>query len=474
MVCGHCRLMRSLLFESIWILLHRLALRPRRIQALLYDCQNYVAHAAGCSEVFLDHFASALWRVLCSRKLRVSETATRWYRIVIIGAGLIATTAALFLLALNLLLRHSLEHAINEYTTTHHISLGYAHFELLARRLILRDVTIFQNSHPSPPIIHLTEAQIGIRWLSLLHGQIEDCVIITATVHLSQPQLKTEAANLENIRRVLLKAPNLTIYKLRIFNFNSIYLDSNQRIETKHLSLLAYDLRHDKLSIPGPRERAASKMPEPAFSMAQLQITGGPIVYCNVTPNGRYLVTLNDLSFNAFNLNNLPQGKPTRFKLEALLMSTGRISAEGQIQLSQVSRNLSLSFNLSGLELHSLNPVFRHYGHAEAASGQLSVRSQLFVRANQSTGFIRIMVGGLEIQADPNKGRPSVAHRIIRSAVEATGKLLSVSHPSEPVRVDLSSTIDARSSLFGLGVQLAHKALIEGFEPSFKGAAQRR
>src|SRR5690242_21706640 len=115
------------------------------------------------------------------RALLVSKFVHRWrplFTVTLGAAGLLAATVALFLLTLNLFLRPRLEHSMNRYMTNHRISLGYAHFELLAGRLILRDLTIFQNAHPSPPIMHLTEARIGVHWLGLLRAQIiADCVI---------------------------------------------------------------------------------------------------------------------------------------------------------------------------------------------------------------------------------------------------------------------------------------------------------
>jgi hypothetical protein len=99
----------------------------------------------------------------------------RWRRlptIVLGSAGILAATAALFLLVLNLLLRPQLEHSMNRYMTNHRVSLGYAHFELLAGRLTLGDLTIFQNAHPAPPIMHLTGMRLDVQWLGLLRGQI--------------------------------------------------------------------------------------------------------------------------------------------------------------------------------------------------------------------------------------------------------------------------------------------------------------
>lgn len=77
------------------------------------------------------------------RPRRLLVTIALW------SVGLLAAAAALFLLGLNFLLRPRLEYSMNRYMTNHHVSLGYAHFELLAGRLILRDLTIFQNVHPN-------------------------------------------------------------------------------------------------------------------------------------------------------------------------------------------------------------------------------------------------------------------------------------------------------------------------------------
>jgi hypothetical protein len=52
--------------------------------------------------------------------------------------------------------------------------------------------------------------------------------------------------------------------------------------------------------------------------------------------------------------------------------------------------------------------------------------------------------------------------------------MMSALNPSKPPRVDLSATIDARSGVLGLLVHLAHKSIVEGFEPSFKRAAEQR
>jgi hypothetical protein len=181
----------------------------------------------------------------------------RLLTIVLGSAGILAATAALFLLVLNFLLRPQLEHSMNRYMTNHRVSLGHAHFELLAGRLTLGDLTIFQNAHPAPPIMHLTEMRLDVQWLGLLRGQIiTDCVIIAPTLHLTAAQLKTEAAtiNLREIKQALLKAPNFTIDHVQMLDLNSTYVDPGRRIELEHLNLLARGLRRTTLYVPGPHD----------------------------------------------------------------------------------------------------------------------------------------------------------------------------------------------------------------------------
>lgn len=441
--------------------------------------RDYIVHVRTVLGDLPSQHATRFASLACSVQLEflVSESVQSRSLIIVLAAGLLVATLALFLLVLNLLLRPWLEHTMNRHMTNHRVCLGYAHFELLAGSLILRDLKIVQNAYPSPPIIHLTEARIGVQWLGLLHGQIMDCVITAPTLHLSAAQLKTEAAtiNLKEIKQELLKAPSLTIHRLRVLGFNSVYVDSTRSIEIEHVNLRAADLRRNTLYVPEPRgERGTIKMPELALSIAQAQISDAEIIYRNITPRKGYRAYLNDLFLHVSNISNLTSSKPARFELDALFMGSGRTSAAGQIPLFQPSRDLALSFGLRGLQLHSLNTMFRHYGHAEAAAGRLSVHSQLFVRDNKSSGFLELVIAGLQIQPAPDKSNPSVTHQIFHSAIKTTAKLLSIPQRSEPSRVDLSSTIDARSGLFGLLVQLAHKVLLEGFEPSFKHAAEQR
>jgi hypothetical protein len=287
-------------------------------------------------------------------------------------------------------------------------------------------------------------------------------------------QLKIEAAtiNLREIKQALLKAPNFTIDHMQILDLNSTYVDPARRIELEHLNLLARDLRRTTLYAPGPHEgRSAVRRPELALSIAQAQINGKAIIYRNITPGKGYCAYLNDLSLQVFNITNQPHEMPARFALEGLFMGSGRISSAGHIQPLQASSDLAFAFELNGLQLHSLNALFRHYGHAEAKSGQLSVHSQVYVRASQISGFIEPVITGLKLQAAGDKNNLSVVHKVFQSAVKGTAKLLSAPRPSEPPRVDLSGSVDAHSGLFGLLLELACKDFLKGFEPNFQGAA---
>ena len=77
-------------------------------------------------------------------------------------------------------------------------------------------------------------------------------------------------------------------------------------------------------------------------------------------------------------------------------MDSGHIYAAGHIRPFQVLKDLDLTFNLNDLQMRSLNALFRRYGHKEVAAGQLSVNSQVTVRADHIRGFVEPVLTGLK------------------------------------------------------------------------------
>ena len=405
--------------------------------------------------------------------------------------ALLIALLVIALLTLNLILRNRLEHAMNGYLTHHRVSLGYAHFELLGRMLVLRDLTVVQRAHPSPPIVHLGEARMSVQWFDLVRGHIvADCIVIAPSVHLSAAQLQTEAAtiNMRDIRRALLEAPDFGIKRLQVLDLNVGYVDPRRRVEIQHLNANARDLRRTALRVKGLRtapdnvsftmfssspvlvqkQRGAIGLPDLILSLAQIYFTIDSVRYRDTTPAKGYALYFDGLAGHIFNLSNQPNGAPAQFELEGQFMGSGRTYAAGHIRPREAAKDLNLTFELSGLQLRSLNALFHRYGHTEVAAGQLSVDSRVFVRANHISGFVEPVITELKIQAAGDKKNASVLHDVFHSIAKGTGKLLSASHPSFSPRVDLSGSIDeAHSGLFDLLVLLARNAFLNGFEPSF-------
>jgi uncharacterized protein DUF748 len=395
-------------------------------------------------------------------------------------------------LAVNLLLRNRLESAMNQYMTHHRVSLGYAHLKLFSGMIVLRNLTILQKVHPSSPIMHLGEARMSVQWSDLIRGHIvASCIILAPTVELTAAQLKTEVAitNLKEIRRAILEAPNIGITRVEVREFNFAYADATRRIDIAHLNVSARDLRRTTLRFGGapevattagqrasssragliPKGGGAIDMPELALSMARFYFTGDAIRYRDTTPQKGYGLSFESLGGKVFNLTNQTGDGPAQFALEASFMSSGRIYAAGHIRPFQGVKDLDLTFKLSDLQLRSLNPLFRQYGHKEVAAGQLSVNSHVTVRADHVSGFVEPVLTGLKVATPPaDKKNPSLLPGVFQSAIKGTTKLLSASPHSVSPRVDLSGPVDkGRPGLGALLVQLGQKSFLNGFEPSF-------
>jgi len=394
-------------------------------------------------------------------------------------------------LVLNPLLRSELERRMNQHMSQHHVSLGHAHLELLGGAIVLHNLTIFQNAHPSRPINHLVKTRIGIRWIPLLHGRIVlTCSIRAPTVYMSAPQLKTEEAtsNLALVGKVLREAPSFRIDRLDVRDFNFAYTDPVRRIEIEHLNFSARDIRRTTLQFAGLRtasikvrpitsisklvihheKSTTTGFPEPALSVARSYVTIGAVIYHDTTSDKGYRLKAESLSMEILDVSNQASTDPARFGLNGGFMDSGHIYVSGQIHPFQALTDLNFVFELSNLQLRSLNALFRCYGHTEVATGRLSMTSKVFVHDHRISGFVRPTITDLKVQAASDKKNTSIMHKVFEPVLHGTRELVSASSPSISPRVDLSGSIDeSRSGLFDLLARFGSKAFVEGFEPAF-------
>jgi hypothetical protein len=112
----------------------------------------------------------------------------RWWIGIPVALALVLFTASFFL---DEPLRSFMEKRINQNLIGYSVRLPGAHVQLLGLSLTLKGLTVSQQTHPEPPVVHFPLIKASIHWREIFSGRL------VAEVTLDQPKLNI---NLKQLR----------------------------------------------------------------------------------------------------------------------------------------------------------------------------------------------------------------------------------------------------------------------------------
>lgn len=270
------------------------------------------------------------------------------------------------------LLRTRIERDMNLNMRGHRASLGHAHLSV-GGVLSLKNLTIIQIAHSSPPLVHLADLHISILWCDLLRGQIAvDCIVGPTDIQLNLAQLRTEAAG--NVyflppgwRNTLRHLHPFTINSLRALDTNITYTDSvsarPMRIEHAHFTanrIRNIDLPNEKFPSPITVEATIFDLGHAAIS-GNADLLGTPLPSLSI----RYELARIPLAALAPALGHFN-----------LTITGGRFASDGNVELSpeierfEVAHAIMDHLNLQ--YTHRMSTAVVERSHIEAVSRALA------------------------------------------------------------------------------------------------------
>jgi len=112
-----------------------------------------------------------------------------------IGSVLVMLAAGLFITSFFLddMIRVRTENAMNQKLKGYHVSLPYAHLQLLGGILTLRGLKVAQQAHPTPPVADIPMMRFHVEWKELLSLRVvADVLLWHPHIHIDQTQLVEE------------------------------------------------------------------------------------------------------------------------------------------------------------------------------------------------------------------------------------------------------------------------------------------
>jgi hypothetical protein len=511
----------------------------------------------------------------------------RTSRILIIAAVIIITAAVIISYALDPFLRRRIEHAMNQNLKGYHTSLAHAHLGILGGSLSLRDLTVIQNEHPSPPVGHIPLTRISIEWHELLGGHIvADCLIFEPAFHIDLIQLKSEAsskvplrqrgwqdalqsiypfkinrfriregeityidtdpqrplylqdfnfiaANIRNINspqdpfpssigadtRVFgtghasiqgkanfltkptpgmlivyqldhvplkalepaIKRINLTVTGGKLDSAGTVeYTPKAERIEVKRAAAADVNIEYTHLSATAEAERRrveavraaavkADNAPGLLLKVDHAELANGTLAYQDRAGPSPYRLYIAGLNLRASNLSNQSSAGASALGLNGLFMGSGKTSMTGDFRTREDSPAFDLNLTIANTQLPSMNDLLRRYGRFDVASGQFSLYSQISVKDNNITGYVKPFFANLEVYSrNKDKNKP-ILHQAYELAVGGAAKLLR-NHSTKAVATDVTLSGKFKqpnvSTLEAL-LQVVRNAFINEIVPGF-------
>lgn len=516
------------------------------------------------------------------------------------GAG-IAATLALVLFTVSFLLdeplRSRMEKNINRDLKGYSVRLPKLHVQLLDLSLTLKEMTVLQQAHPDPPVVHFPVLRASIHWREIFSGKlVAEFKLDRPKININLLQLQSEAASEVSLKERGWQQAVEEIYPLKInvlkindANITYINQDPKRPLVLSHLNLRAINIRNINLPdktypssfhletaifdsghgtvdgnanflakpYPGLKGRVMlEKVPidslKPLADGSNIVIQGGvlgaignaeyaPTVKTahleNLTIKGMkidyihskntaavekkraavvgktareltdkpglllradqvsltectlgmvnksvskpYRLFLADTDFQLSNFSNQFSQGPAQARLKGKFMGSGITTAALNFRPEKGAPDFDLHLKIEDTQLTAMNDLLRAYGDFDVSSGVFSLVSELHVKNNAISGYIKPFFKDITVydrRKDKDRGVFHQAYEMMVGGV--AGLLENRSRQEVATKANISGSLKKPQAssweiIAGLFKNAFFKAILPSFEKVTTGAVKR-
>jgi hypothetical protein len=518
------------------------------------------------------------------RKLPVPKWLL-WTLGILVGLALILFIASFFI---DEPLRKMTEKKVNRDLKGYTVRIPKLHLQLIGLSLTLRDLRIFQDAYPNPPVAFFPYLKASVHWREILSGKlVAEFKLDDPRLNINLPQLKHEVAHKDTIKQrgwqqALEDIYPLKINLLKINNASITYIDQDPKrpLSLTHLNIQADNIRNihlpDKvypspfhldtvifgtgrgvmdgkanfLAEPTPGVKARLKLekvpidyfkpiveranmtltggvlsangdfeyapkvqtahltdatisgasieyihsektaaaekeraekakqtakkvankPQTLISVDKFSLTGSRLAMLNDEAGKRYRLFLSDADFILTNFSNQYSQGPAKARLTGKFMGSGATTVTGDFQTVKKTADIDLYIKITDTQLTSLNDLLRAYGKFDVAAGTFSLVTELHVKNNQVTGYIKPFFKDMKVYDRRQDKEKSLFKKAYELLVGGIAKLLE-NRPREQVatKADISGPLNQpQTSILQVVFELVRNAFIKAILPTFE------
>ena len=250
----------------------------------------------------------------------------------------------------------------------------------------------------------------------------------------------------------------------------------NVRLKNVTLQGLKVDYFHEDASAAQERARAAkveqkvSEVTHETEAVARVdhfQITDGTLGYAD--HSGGYWLFLGNSDMRVDNLSNQRKDGPATVALKGQFMGSGETVVDARVDPAAPSSNLTVSAQIEGTDLRALNDLFRSTGNFDVAAGQFSLYSQVTIKGEDISGYIKPIFRDMKVYSRPQDKPKPLLHQVYEGLIGALKVLLENREGELGTRVDISGRVSQpETSRLEIVLGLLENAFIKAISHEFE------
>jgi hypothetical protein len=216
--------------------------------------------------------------------------------------------------------------------------------------------------------------------------------------------------------------------------------------------------------------KEVANKPDLILTVEHFALTGSNIGVINDFDGKKVRLFLSDADFYLDNFSNQFSKGPAKGRLSGKFMGSGVTEAVAAFRPEDKGPDLDLDLKITNTQLASLNDLLRSYGNFDVTAGTFSLVTELHVKNNAVTGYIKPFFKDMKVydrRQDKNKG---FFHRVYEMLVGGVAKLLE-NKPRDQVatKADISGPLqNPKTSTWQIVIQLVRNAFFKAILPTFE------
>jgi hypothetical protein len=315
------------------------------------------------------------------------------------------------------------------------------------------------------------------------HGVIDGRAnFLTEPTSAIEAKIKLDKVPLDYLKPVLARE-NVQIQGGRLHATGNIVYTPKE--EVAHLSEVVIsglnaDYVHSEKTIHAEKRRAEkvkktakelSNHPAVLISVDKFQLVDSNLGMHYSAKGKKFHLFLADTNFTLTNFSNQFSRGPANATLTGKFMGSGITNAHGDFRSEKNSPDFDLYLKISDTQLKSLNDLLRAYGKFDVVAGTFSLVTELHVKNNAITGYIKPFFKDMKVYDRRQDKEKSLFRKVYEMLVGGVAKLLENKQRTEAVATKATIAGPLKSphtSTWQVVVELIKNAFFKAILPTFE------